>query len=158
MLAGHRRTDVDPDLWANLPVFFMRGWAQPPQVPDPERLGPDLPVLCARLPAAQVNPCRLFRFDPRGAIRAAFVFLRMDEQLAAVPAGTLMPSQPVQTVLPWSDRAFSGISPLVMVKGQAMLRPEIIGVIRAACNPMLPPMAQDPSPALRLAARLSRAN
>jgi hypothetical protein len=82
----------------------------------------------------------------------------MDEQLAAVPAGTLMPSQPVQTVLPWSDRAFSGISPLVMVKGQAMLRPEIIGVIRAACNPMLPPMAQDPSPALRLAARLSRAN
>jgi hypothetical protein len=63
-LAGHRRTDVDPDLWAYLPVFFMRGWAQPPQVPDPERLGPDLPVLCARLPAAQVNPYRLLRFDP----------------------------------------------------------------------------------------------
>jgi hypothetical protein len=39
-----------------------------------------------------------------------------------------------------------------------MLRPEIAGVIRAAYDPVLPAMAQDPSHALRLAARLSRTN
>jgi hypothetical protein len=39
-----------------------------------------------------------------------------------------------------------------------MLRPEIAGVIRAAYDPVLPAMTQDPTLALRLAARLSRAN
>jgi hypothetical protein len=82
----------------------------------------------------------------------------MDEHLAAVPAETLALSQSVQTVLLWSDRAFTGTSPLALVNGQAMLRPEIAGVIRAAYDPVLPAMAQDPSHALRLAARLSRTN
>ena len=147
MLAGHRMAEVDPELGANLLVFFVRDWAELPQVPDLERLE-----------AAQANQYRLFRFDPSGAIRAAFVFLRMDEHLAAVPAETLALSQSVQTVLLWSDRAFSGTSPLALVNGQAMLRPEIAGVIRAAYDPVLPAMAQDPSHALRLAARLSRTN
>ena len=150
--------EVDPELGANLLVFFVRDWAELPQVPDLERLVPELPALCARLQAAEANQYRLFRFDASGAIRAAFVFLRMDEHLAAVPAETLALSQSVQTVLLWSDRAFFGTSPLVMVNGQAMLRPEIAGVIRAAYDPVLPAMAQDPSHALRLAARLSRTN
>ena len=158
VLAGHKMSDIDPELGANLLVFFVRDWAELPQVPDLERLVPELPALCARLQAAEANQYRLFRFDASGAIRAAFVFLRMDEHLAAVPAETLALSQSVQTVLLWSDRAFSGTSPLVMVNGQAMLRPEIAGVIRAAYDPVLPAMAQDPSLALRLAARLSRTN
>ena len=158
VLAGHKMAEVDPELGANLLVFFVRDWAELPQVPDLERLVPELPALCARLQAAEANQYRLFRFDASGAIRAAFVFLRMDEHLAAVPAETLALSQSVQTVLLWSDRAFSGTSPLVMVDGQTMLRPEIAGVIRAAYDPVLPAMAQDPSLALRLAARLSRTN
>ncbi len=158
MLAGHRMAEVDPELGANLLVFFVRDWAELPQVPDLERLVPELPALCARLEAAEANQYRLFRFDALGAIRAAFVFLRMDDHLAAVPAETLALSQSVQTMLLWSDRAFSGTSPLAMVNGQAMLRPEIAGVIRAAYDPVLPAMAQDASHALRLAARLSRAN
>jgi hypothetical protein len=36
------------------------------------------------------------------------------------------------------------------------LRPEIAAVIRAAYDPVLPPMAQDASHALRLAARIAR--
>jgi hypothetical protein len=39
-----------------------------------------------------------------------------------VPAETLALSQSVQTVLLWSDRAFTGTSPLALVNGQAMLR------------------------------------
>ena len=40
-------------------------------------------------------------------IKAAFVFLRMDESLAALPAEDLAVSQAVQTILLWSDRAFA---------------------------------------------------
>ena len=54
----------------------------------------------------------------------------------------------------WSDRAFVRTSPLAQVAGRVMLRPEIAGVIRAACDLVLPAVATDASHALRLAARL----
>ena len=44
--------------------------------------------LCDRLAAAGANQYRAFRFDEAGAIRAAFVFIRMDEALADMPAET----------------------------------------------------------------------
>ena len=62
----------------------------------------------------------------------------------------------VQTILLWSDTAFLGNSPLaVLTEGApAVLKPEIAAVIRAAYDPVMPAMAQDPSHALRLTARL----
>jgi hypothetical protein len=77
----------------------------------------------------------------------------MDDHLAAVPAETLALSQAVQTILLWSDRAFMDGSPLAVIKGNAVLRPEVADVIRAAYDPVMPPFADDPSHALRLAAR-----
>jgi hypothetical protein len=134
----------------------VRDWAELPQVPGLDRLVPDLGPLCARLEAAEANQYRIFRFDPDGAIRAAFVFLRMDEHLAAVPAETLALSQAVQVILLWSDLAFTVTAPLALANGTVMLRPEIAGVIRAVYDPVLPAMSQDPSHALRLLARVSR--
>lgn len=157
-LAGHKMAEIDTELGANLLVFFVRDWAELTQVADLDRLIPDLGPLCARLDRDEANQYRLFRFDASGAIRAAFVLLRLDRHLAAVPAETLALSQAIQTMLLWSDRAFADRSPLAMVEGQAMLRPEIAGVIRAAYDPVLPVMAQDPSHALRLLARLTRPN
>jgi hypothetical protein len=155
-LAGHRMTDLDPELGANLMVFFTRDWAELPQVPNLDRLVPDLGALCDRLTAAGANQYRIFRFDPQGGIRAAFVFLRMDAHLAAVPAETLALSQAVQTILLWSDRAFADRSPLAMTDGGVILRPEIAAVIRAAYDPALAVAATDPSHALRLAARIAK--
>ncbi len=155
-LAGHTMAETDPELGANLMFFFVRDWAELPQVPGLDRLVPDLVALCARLEAAEANQYRIFRFDPQGAIRAAFVFLRMDEHLAAVPAETLALSQAVQVILLWSDLAFTGTAPLALANGTVMLRPEIAAVIRAAYDPVLPAMSQDPSHALRLLARVSR--
>lgn len=156
-LANHRMAETDPELGANLMVFFCRDWAELPQVPNLDRLVPDLGMLCDRLAAAEANQYRIFRFDPDGAIRAAFVFLRMDEHLSAVPAETLALSQAVQTILLWSDRAFMDAAPLAhLPDGTVILRPEIAGVIRAAYDPVLPVVAQDASHALRLAARLPR--
>jgi hypothetical protein len=127
-----------------------------PQVPNLDRLVPDLGALCARLAAAEANQYRIFRFDAAGAIRACFVFLRMDAHLDGLPAETLALSQAVQSILLWSDRAFADQAPLAMAGDVAVLRPEIASVIRAAYDPVLPAMARDASHALRLAARLGR--
>lgn len=156
-LAGHQMAETDPELGANLMVFFFRDWAELPEVPNLDRLVPGLAELCARLEAAEANQYRIFRFDPEGAIRAAFVFIRMDAHLAAVPVETLALNQAVQVILLWSDRAFTDLSPLAMAEGGAViLRPEIAGVIRAVYDPVLPGVAQDGAHALRVAARMGR--
>lgn len=155
-LAGHKMAETDPELGANLMVFFFRDWAELPEVPNLDRLVNGLRELCDRLEGAGANQYRIFRFDETGAIRAAFVFIRMDDHLAAVPAETLALSQAVQVILLWSDRAFGAQAPLAAGKGGAvMLRPEIAAVIRAAYDPVLPGMAADASHALRLAARMA---
>lgn len=154
-LAGHRMAETDPELGANLMVFFFRDWAELPAVPNLDRLVPDLAALCDRLAGQGANQYRAFRFDPAGAIRAAFVFIRMDDALAALPAETLALAQAVQVILLWSDRAFSESSPLARLGDAVVLRPEIAALIRAAYDPVMPAVARDPSHALRLAARIA---
>nr|WP_050664337.1 hypothetical protein [Roseovarius tolerans] len=156
-LADHKMAETDPELGANLMIFFFRDWEELREVPDLDRLVPDLGPLVDRLITAGANQYRIFRFDEAGAIRASFVFLRMDEELSAVPAETLALSQIVQTILLWSDRAFTDRSPLAALPGgELVLRPEIGALIRAGYDPVLPAVAQDPSHALRLSARLTR--
>jgi hypothetical protein len=135
-------------------VFAFRDWAELLEVPDLDRLVPELPALVARLEAARANQYRIFRFEAQGAIKAAFVFLKMDDSLAAMEAETLALAQAVQTVLLWSDRAFDGTSPLARVGERVILRPEIGAVIRAGYDRVMPVMARDPAHALRLAARV----
>lgn len=156
-LAGHEMAETDPELGANLMVFFLRDWAELPYVPNLDRLIPDLGALVARLAAADANQYRAFRFDPEGAIKAAFVFVRMDAQLSKVSAEVLALSQAVQTILLWSDRAFSDRSALAQAGGHTVLRPDIAALIRASYDPVLPAISQDPSIALRLAARIAAA-
>lgn len=153
-LAGHHMAETDPELGANLMVFFMTDWSELLDVPHMDRLVPDLAPLVGRLKAADANQYRLFRFDEAGAIRACFVFLRMDDQLSAVPAETLALSQVVQSILLWSDTAFHDQAPLAVEAGATILRPVIADVIRAAYDPTMPTFADDPSHALRLTARL----
>lgn len=153
-LAGHQMAETDPELGANLMVFFFRDWAELPKVPKLDQLVPGLAPLCDRLAAEGANQYRAFRFDPAGAIRAAFVFVRMDAALSDMPADTLALAQAVQVILLWSDRAFQDRSPLAQLDGAVVLRPEIAALIRAAYHPVLPAVARDASHALRLAARL----
>lgn len=156
-LAGHRMAETDPELGANLMVFCFREWGELLGVKDLGRLVPELSALVVRLDAAGANQYRVFRFEASGAIKAAFVFLKMDAALAAMEAETLALAQAVQTVLLWSDRAFDGTSPLVRAGERVILRPEIGAVIRAGYDPVLPGVARDPSHALRLAARVGLA-
>lgn len=154
-LANHEVAETDPELGTNLMLFFFRDWAELTEVPNLDRLIEGLGPLVARLQEAGANQYRVFRFDEAGAIRAAFVFLRMDVELMAVPAETLALNQVVQTVLLWSDTAFSTRSPLALTPaGGVVLRPDLASLIVAAYDPVLPAMSADPALALRLAARM----
>lgn len=153
-LASHQMAETDPELGANLMIFFCQDWDELSAVPHLDQLVPDLAPLVDKLKQAEANQYRIFRFDESGAIRAAFVFLRMDEHMAATAADTLALSQAVQTILLWSDRAFDDAPPLALIGDKTVLRPEIAQVIRAAYDPVMPVAAQDASHALRLTARL----
>jgi len=156
-LADHRMAEADPELGANLMVFFVRDWAELTATPHLDRLIEGLAPLVARLQANDANQYRIFRFDEAGAIRACFVFVRMDDQLADVPAETLALAQAAQSMLLWSDKAFTDRSPLVRTEdGHTILRPEIGALIRAAYDPVLPAYADDPSFALRRHARMGQ--
>lgn len=150
VLAGHKMAETDAELGANLMVFFIQDWAELTQTPNMDQVIPDLAGVCDRLQAADANQYRAFRFDETGAIKAAFVFLRMDAHLAALPAADIALSQAVQVICLWSDR----IAPLGMLDGVAVLRPDIAAVIRAAYAPNMPAVAHDPSHALRILARI----
>ena len=156
-LAGHKMAEVDPDLGANLMVFFVSDWAELEGVPNLEKLIPDLGALLNRLEAAEANQYRIFRFDEAGAIKAAFVLVRMDAHLQAVPAETIALSQAVQVILLWSDQAFVDASPLLAgPDGSVLLKPEIGALVRSAYDPVLSPMSQDPTLTYRLSARMAR--
>lgn len=152
-LAGHKMAETDPELGANLMVFFLRDWAELPQVPNLDRLIPDLGPLCDRLAAAGANQYRAFRFDAEGAIKAAFVFLRMDAALSEMPAEALALNEAAQVIVLWGDGAFAEASPLGQAGGVVILRPEIAAVIRAGYAPAMPAVARDGAHAYRLAAR-----
>ena len=157
LLAGHQMAETDPELGVNVMMFFCRDWDELTGVRDLDRLVPELATLVGRLIKADANQYRIFRFDDRGAIRACFIFLRMDDQLAQVAPETLALSQAVQSIVLWSDVAFTESSPLALVDGKAVLRPDIAAVIRAVYDPVMPAVAQDASHALRLAARIGAA-
>ena len=158
VLAGHKLAETDMELGSNLMVFFFSEWAELPEVPGMDRLVPDLGPLVEKLSAVEANQYRFFRFDEAGAIKACFVFLRMDEHLDAVPAETLALSQIVQSYLLWSDEAFKERSPLAVAGDKVILRPDVAGLIRAAYDPVLPAAATDSSHALRLYARMQSAD
>lgn len=152
-LAGHKMDEADVELGANLMFFFCQDWAELFDVPHLDKMLPELDGLVTRLQVAKANQYRLFRFDGAGAIQAAFVFIRMDDQMTQAPADTLALSQAVQVILLWSDTAFSDVPALAMVDGKVALRPDIGDVIRAAYDRVMPVAAQDASHALRIAAR-----
>ena len=155
-LAGHDMAETDPDIGANLMVFFLRDWQELAAVPKLDQLLPELPDLLSRLTATKANQYRLFRFDARGGIRACFVFLRMDAEMQNQPADILALGQMVNAILCWGEAAFASSSPLARLPdgGAVVLKPDIASLIRAAYDPAMPVAATDRGHALRLFARI----
>ncbi|MEO9819043.1 MAG: hypothetical protein ABJQ34_05775 [Paracoccaceae bacterium] len=155
LLTGHKMAETDPELGANFMWFFFRDWSELPDVPGMDKLVDNLGPIVKQLEAAGANQYRVFRFDDTGAIKAAFVFLRMDSELESVTADTLALVQAVQSILLWSDTAFRDQSALARAKDTTVLRPDVAALLCAAYDPVMPHAANDPSHALRLAARVT---
>ncbi|AML53500.1 hypothetical protein [Falsihalocynthiibacter arcticus] len=155
-LARHDIMETDPEFGSNLWVFFLRDWDELKGVPDMDGLIPEMDALLPRLTKANANQYRFFRFDTHGAIKAGFLFLRMDDALSQIPADVLALGQMVQMILLWGDQAFATTSPLAIHPdtGHTVLRPEIAQIIQAGYDPILPSVATDSSHALRLFARI----
>lgn len=153
-LAGHEMAETDPELGANLMVFFLSDWDELLEVPNLDQLIPDLKPLVGRLKLAQANQYRAFRFEDSGAIKASFVFVRVDDVLAEMPAEAVALAQMVQIILAWSDVALQARPPLARDEvGEIALHPDYAALIRAAYDPVLPVATQDKTHALRLFAR-----
>lgn len=153
-IAGHELGDMDPDTGVNLMVFFLRDWDELRGVPDLDQMVPGLDSLLHRLEAGRAESYRGFRFDARGAIRAAFVFLRMNGALSEVPADLLALGEVVRVMASWGPEAFAKAPLTVHENGRAVLGPDVLRVLKTVYDPMLPDVAQDASHALRLAARM----
>ena len=154
-LASHEVAETDMELGANFMVFFLREWQELLETPNLDRMIPELGPLVERLKTADANQYRLFRFEPDGGIKACFVFVRMDDVMSEISAETICLGQVVQSIVLWADGAFLGSSPLALTGDDvAILKPEVAAVIRAAYDPVMPVSADDPSHALRLAARV----
>ncbi|WP_304618130.1 hypothetical protein [Paracoccus sp. (in: a-proteobacteria)] len=144
--AGHPMVETDPEMGANLMLFFMRDWSELDAVPDLEALTGQA-GLPARLAAAGggsgAYQYRIFRFDPDGGIRACLGFLRLSGALAEAH-----PAQLAETVMMRSALTFAR---------DVRVSPQLAALIRAAYDPVLPVASSDPSHALRLAARMAAA-
>jgi hypothetical protein len=153
-LAGLPLSPQDPELGANFLVFFCTEWTALKAAPGLDRLIPDLDRLLSVLAGAGANQYRIFGFDEVGSIRLCLVLLRYDDDLKQVSARTLALAQAVQSLLLWSDRAFTAEGPVALVEGRAVVEPWLADLVRAAYDPALPATADDPAFAHRLAARM----
>lgn len=153
-LADHEMADTDPELGANLLMFFIKDWGELLEAPQIKDLLPERDQLVGRLHKAKANQYRTFRFDEQGAIKAAFAFVHMDKAMSKLPAEDLALAQAAQIALLWADGAFEVTAPLVKAGETVILNPEIADVIAAAYDPVMPACADDKSHALRLYARM----
>lgn len=138
--AGHPIAETDPEMGANLMLFFCRDWDELAGIPDLDKLT-DQPGLIARLKAQDANIYQIFRFDPDGAIRACLFFIRMSGPLADAHPAVLAETLAVRSMLTFAQ--------------EVQASTDLAQVIRAAYDPVMPDAATDPSHALRLAARLT---
>lgn len=157
-LAGVEVVEVDPELGSNCMCFFLRDWEELTATKDMDRLVPDLANVVKRLQTSDASVYRFFRYDKEGGIRAAFLFLRMTEEMASQAAEVIALTNAVQIILTWGGAAFDGVSPLAVhpENGAVVLKPEYADLIRAAYDPVMPVSTNDPTHAMRLAARISR--
>lgn len=152
--AGHEVAETDPEQGANLMIFFLRDWDELSDVPDLDHLVPGMTGLAARLSREMADHYRQFRYEADGAIRAAFVFVRIGAPLADLPADELALDLALRVILPFQAAAFRHHPALLRHNDAAVVAPWLADLIRVAYDPILPVAATDQSHALRLSARL----
>ncbi len=157
-VTGGTLAETDPELGANFMWFFCTEWTEISQVTDLEKLVPNLNDVVINLDKKDVNEHRMFIFDNTGAIKMCLLFIRMKGAVADMTVQTLAVGETLQSLLVWSNDAFSTQSPIAVIKenGICMVKPNFASLIRAAYDPILPSYATDASHALRLHPRADK--
>ncbi len=157
-VTGGTLTETDPELGANFMWFFCSEWDEIADVPDLEKLVPDLQSIVASLKVNNVNEHRMFIFDSDGAIKMCLLFLRMKGEIADMPVHVLATGETLQSLLTWAEDAFSCQSPIALVKenGICIVKPQFAALVRGAYDPVMPSVATDTSHALRLHPRADK--
>ncbi|MFD1794653.1 hypothetical protein FQV27_06785 [Paracoccus aurantiacus] len=137
--AGHPLADTDPEMGANLMMFFCKDWDELNEIPDLEKLSGQ-PDLIERLKRTDADHYQIFRFDPDGSIRACLSFVRMGGGFENVHPAVLAETLAMRSMLSFA-KDITATEPLSRV-------------IRAAYDPVMPASARDASHAMRLAARM----
>lgn len=155
LIAGMEFVETDPELGANLMIFFCTDWDELDMVPNLDQMLPDFDILKASLKRTGANQYRTFTPDEHGSIRVCIVLLRFDEHMADTSIQTLGVGQMAQCILLWGDEAFRDTSPIALVpeNGMCIVKPNYAALIKAAYDPSMPPSATQTSHAMRLAAR-----
>ena len=156
-LSSLELSDFDPELGANVLIFFCAKWSELISVPNLNKLIPDLSHLLESLDENDANQYRNFLFTRDGAINLVIVLLKYDSELASVSLQTLAVSQMLQSILLWSPNAFKHESPIAIIEktNRCVVKPFYAALVKAAYDPTLPNFSQDESHAVRLAARVS---
>ena len=97
-LANHPIEETDPEQGANMLFFLFRDWPEVLAVPDIEKLVPGLGEKVLHFALRGTNQYRHFRFEENGAIRAAFVFIRVDQIISEQPAEELALAHAAQVI------------------------------------------------------------
>ncbi|WP_312524757.1 hypothetical protein [Paracoccus sp. (in: a-proteobacteria)] len=138
----HPMMETDPEMGANLMMFFVRDWSELAEIPDLDSLTGQ-PDLAGRLSGQDADECRIFRFDADGSIRACLTFVNMSGGLAQAHPAQLAEALAVRAMLTFARDVVPSV--------------RIAELLRAAYDPALTVAATDPSHALRLAARIQAA-
>ena len=109
-------SDFDPNLGANLLMFFCSKWDELSTIPNLNKLIPNLSDLLETLDQNQANQYRTFSFSRDGAINFVVVLLKYDLELSSVSVQTLAVGQMFQSILLWSPEAFRDYSPIAVIK------------------------------------------
>ncbi len=151
-ISGGTLAETDPELGVNFMWFFCSEWDEVSNVPDLEKLVPNLGNLIITLQTKNINEHRMFIFDADGAIKMCLLFIRMKGAVADMPVQALATGETLQSLLVWSEDAFEMQSPIATIKenGICIVKPSFACLVRAAYDPIMPASASDPSHALRL--------
>ena len=151
-------SDFDSDLGANFFVFFCSEWCELREIPNLNRLIPNLAQVLATLDKNNSNQYRTFFFKENGAINLCILIMKYDLELASVSVQTLAMGQMLKSILLWSPKAFATESPIAIINknNSCIVKPFYEALLKACYDATLPDFSMDKTHALRVQARVSK--
>lgn len=157
-LADMRLADTDPEFGSNFMMFFCKNWDEVSEIPDIDKLLPNVKTVIGDLKSNKANQYRRFAFDENGAIKFCIVLIQLDKQMASSSVQSIGTVQMMRSLLTWSENAFDKIAPVGVLpeNNMTVVVPSVAAVIRAAYDGTMPVASDDTSHALRLYARANQ--